>query len=49
MVEEEEKRLSLIHIYTIPTLLLFKNGEVAGTIVAPDSKAKIETFIQEYL
>ena len=27
----------------------FKNGEVAGTIVAPDSKAKIETFIQEYL
>ena len=36
-------------IDTIPTLLLFKNGEVAGTIVAPDSKAKIETFIQEYL
>ena len=34
---------------TIPTLIIFKNGEVLGSIVAPDSKAKIETFIQEYL
>lgn len=36
-------------IDTIPTLLLFKHGEVAGTIVAPDSKAKIESFITETL
>lgn len=36
-------------IDTIPTLLLFKHGEVAGTIVAPDSKSKIESFITETL
>lgn len=36
-------------IDTIPTLLIFKNGEVTGTIVAPDSKAKIEAFIEENL
>lgn len=34
---------------TIPTLIIFKNGEVAGSIVAPDSKAKIEAFIEKYL
>lgn len=36
-------------IDTIPTLLLFKDGKVTGRIVAPDSKAKIETFIAETL
>ena len=36
-------------IDTIPTLLIFKNGKVEGQIVAPDSKAKIEEFIQQYL
>ena len=34
---------------TIPTLIIFKNGEVLGSIVAPDSKAKIEAFIEENL
>ena len=34
---------------TIPTLMLFKSGEVLGSIVAPASKAAIETFIQETL
>ena len=47
--EFEQEIAEKYGIDTIPTLLLFKNGEVAGTIVAPDSKAKIETFIQEYL
>ena len=32
-----------------PTLMLFKNGEVLGSVVAPASKAAIETFIQETL
>ena len=36
-------------IDTIPTLMLFKNGEVLGSVVAPASKAAIETFIQETL
>ena len=48
-VDEAPEIAEKYGIDTIPTLLLFKNGEVEGTIVAPDSKAKIETFIQEYL
>lgn len=36
-------------IDTIPTLLMFKNGKIEGQIVAPDSKARIEEFIQQYL
>ena len=48
-VDEAPEIAEKYGIDTIPTLLFFKNGEVAGTIVAPDSKAKIETFIQEYL
>ena len=36
-------------IDTIPTLLIFKNGKAEGQIVAPDSKARIEEFIQHYL
>ena len=34
---------------TIPTLIIFKNGEVLGSIVAPDSKAKIEGIFYEWL
>ena len=33
----------------LSTLVLFKNGEVIGSVVAPGSKAAIETFIQETL
>ena len=33
----------------LSTLLLFKNGEALGSIVAPASKAAIETFIRETL
>ena len=36
-------------IDTIPTLMLFKSGEVIGSVVAPGSKAAIETFIRETL
>ena len=48
-VDEAPEIAEKYGIDTIPTLLIFKNGEVVGTIVALDSKAKIETFIQEYL
>ena len=48
-VDEAPEIAEKYGIDTIPTLLLFKNGEVAGTIFAPDSKATIYTFIQEYL
>ena len=36
-------------IEVIPTLVLYRNGEVLGSIVAPESKARIEQFIEESL
>ena len=47
--DEEPQLIQRFGIDTIPTLLLFKNGEVLGSIVAPASKSAIETFIQETL
>ena len=45
----EPQHIERCGIDTIPTLMLFQNGEVLGSVVAPDSKAAIETFIQETL
>ena len=36
-------------IEVIPTLVLYRNGKVLGSIVAPESKARIEQFIDESL
>lgn len=36
-------------VEVIPTLILYRSGEVLGRIVAPDSKAKIDSFIRETL
>ena len=43
------KLIERFGIDTIPTLLLFKDGEVLGSVVAPASKAAIEAFIKETL
>ena len=36
-------------IEVIPTLVLYKGGEAVGSIVAPESKARIEEFIHQTL
>ena len=36
-------------IEVIPTLVLYKDGKALGSIVAPESKAAIDAFIQETL
>ena len=36
-------------IEVIPTLILYKNGEAVDSIVAPESKARIEEFIRNAL
>ena len=36
-------------IEVIPTLVLYRNGQVLNSIVAPESKAMIDAFIQESL
>ena len=45
----EPQLIERFGIDTIPTLMLFKSGEVIGSVVAPGSKAAIETFIRETL
>ena len=47
--DEEPQLIERFGIDTIPTLMLFKDGKVLGSIVAPASKAAIETFIRETL
>ena len=37
------------HIEVIPTLVLYRNGKAAGSMVAPESKAAIEEFIRRTL
>lgn len=36
-------------IEVIPTLVLYHKGQVLGSIVAPESKARIDEFIEESL
>ena len=48
-IDDAEEIANRYHIDVIPTLLFFKDVKVEGTIVAPDSKAKIEAFIKENL
>ena len=48
-IDEEPQLIERFGIDTILTLMLFKSGEVIGSVVAPGSKAAIETFIRETL
>lgn len=48
-IDEEPLLASRERIEVIPTLVLYQNGQVLGSIVAPESKARIEEFILENL
>ncbi|MGN0308288.1 MAG: thioredoxin [Lachnospiraceae bacterium] len=48
-IDEEPSLAEKYQIEVIPTLMVFKDGEPVGHIIAPDSKAKIESFINEHL
>ena len=48
-VDEEAQLAQAERIEVLPTLVLYRNGKAVGSIVAPESKAMIETFIQEAL
>ena len=48
-IDEEPRLAQAERIEVIPTLVLYRNGEAIGSIVAPESKAKIEEFIKETL
>ena len=48
-IDDEPQIVNQEHIEVIPTLVLYKNGQAVGSVVAPESKAAIETFVEENL
>ena len=48
-IDEEPLLASREQIEVIPTMILYRNGKALGSIVAPESKARIEEFIEENL
>lgn len=48
-IDDEPQLSHEERIEVIPTLVLYKGAEALGSIVAPESKAKIEEFISENL
>lgn len=48
-IDEEPRLAEAERIEVIPTLVLYRGGEAIGSIVAPESKAAIDAFIQESL
>ena len=48
-IDEEPRLAHAERIEVIPTLVLYRNGEAIGSIVAPESKAMIEEFIKRNL
>ena len=46
-IDEEPQLAQEEHIEVIPTLVLYENGQTVASIVAPESKARIEEFINE--
>ncbi len=48
-VDEQPQTASSMGIRALPTILLFKNGQVVEQIVGAVSKNKLETMIQSHL
>ena len=48
-IDEEPLLAHQERIEVIPTLVMYRGGEALGSIVAPESKARIEEFIREVL
>lgn len=46
-IDEESQLAEAEKIEVIPTLVLYRVGKAVDSIVAPDSKAAIERFIQD--
>ena len=48
-IDDQPQLTDRYQVEVVPTLLFFKDGEPVGRIVAPDSKAKIDAFLEQYL
>ncbi len=48
-IDEEKELAEKNKIEVVPSLILYKDGQAVGSIVAPESKGKIEEFIREHV
>ena len=48
-IDEEQELAVENNIEVVPSLILYKDGQAVGSIVAPESKGKIEEFIKEHV
>ena len=48
-IDDESVLAAQEQIEVIPTLIIYQNGQALGSIVAPESKARIDDFILENL
>lgn len=48
-IDEEETLAQQEKIEVIPTLVLYRDGKAVASIVAPESKAMIDRFLEESL
>ena len=48
-IDEEPKLAIREMIEVIPTLVMYRDGKALGSVVAPESKAMIDSFIRESL
>ena len=48
-IDDEPILAAQEQIEVIPTLIIYQNGQALGSIVAPESKARIDEFILENL
>jgi thioredoxin 1 len=48
-IDEESALADAERIEVIPTLVLYRDGQPLGSVVAPQSKAAIDAFLQENL
>ena len=46
-IDDEPELASQEQIEVIPTLVLYRDGKAVASIVAPESKAMIDTFLKE--
>ncbi len=46
-IDDEPLLANREQIEVIPTLVMYRGGQALGSVVAPESKAKIEEFIRE--
>ena len=48
-IDDHPALASREQIEVIPTLVLYQGGEALGSIVAPESRSRIEEFLDDYL